>query len=99
MRKKLIYPAVFLQEDDGITITFPDLEGCFSCADNFEEAYDNAKEAMELYLEDYVFDLFKSAPVPSKLRNISLKKDESITLIELDVEEFLKKISFFDETN
>ena len=78
MRKKLIYPAVFLQEDDGITITFPDLDGCFSC------------EAMELYLEDYVGDLFKSAPTPSKLQNIVLKENECIALIELDIKEYLK---------
>lgn len=90
MRKKLIYPAVFLQEDDGITITFPDLDGCFSCADTFEEAYDMAKEAMELYLEDYVGDLFKSAPTPSKLQNIVLKENECIALIELDIKEYLK---------
>ena len=43
MSKKLIYPAVFLQDDDGITITFPDLPGCISCAATFEEAYDMAK--------------------------------------------------------
>lgn len=90
MLKRLIYPAVFLQENDGITITFPDLPGCISCADTFDEAYDMAKEAMELYLEDYVEDLFKSAPKPSKLQDIKLDSNECIALIELDVNEYLK---------
>ncbi|WP_296877862.1 type II toxin-antitoxin system HicB family antitoxin, partial [Thomasclavelia sp.] len=90
MRKRLIYPAIFLQEDDGITISFPDLQGCISCADTFEEAYEMAKEAMELYLEDYIGDLFKSAPKPSKIQDIKLKDNECIALIELDINEYLK---------
>lgn len=90
MSKKLIYPAVFLQDDDGITITFPDLPGCISCAATFEEAYDMAKEAMELYLEDYIKDLFESAPLPSKLQDIKTKENECIALIELDIDEYLK---------
>ena len=56
MQEKLLYPAVFLQEKHSITVTFPDLPGCISCAETFEEAYDMAKEAMELYLEDYLED-------------------------------------------
>lgn len=90
MLKKLIYPAVFLQENDGITITFPDLSGCISCADTFEEAYDMAKEAMELFLEDYISDIFESAPKPSKLQDIKTKENECIALIELDVDQYLK---------
>lgn len=92
MLKKLIYPAVFLQEDDGITITFPDLKGCISCANTFEEAFDMGKEAMELYLEDFVNDMFKSAPNPSKLKDIHLEKNECIALIELDVNDYLKTL-------
>ena len=70
--KEIIYPAVFLQEDDGITITFPHLPGCISCADSFEEAYDMAKEAMELFLEDYISNLFESTTKPSKLKDIKM---------------------------
>lgn len=90
MLKKLIYPAVFSQDDDGITITFPDLPGCISCADTFEEAYDMAKEAMELFLEDYVKDLFDSAPMPSKIQDIKTEKNECIALIELDINQYLR---------
>lgn len=92
MLKKLIYPAVFSQDDDGITITFPDLPGCRSCADTFEEAYDMAKEAMELFLEDYVKDIFQSAPKPSKLQNIKTKENACIALIELNINHYLKTL-------
>lgn len=92
MLKKLIYPAVFLQEDDGITITFPDLPGCISCANTLEEAYDMAKEAMELFMNDYVNDMFKNVPSVSKLSHIKLENNECIALIELDINEYLKTL-------
>ncbi|MCD8028792.1 MAG: type II toxin-antitoxin system HicB family antitoxin [Erysipelotrichaceae bacterium] len=81
MLEKLIYPSIFLKEDDGITITFPDLPGCISCAYSYEEAYNNAKEVLELYLEDYV----DSFPRPSKVEDIHLEKNEDIAHIELDM--------------
>lgn len=90
MLKKLIYPAIFHEADDGITITFPDLPGCISCAQTFEEAYAMAKEAMELYLENYVKDLFHSAPAPSKIKDIKTKSNECIALIELDIHQYLR---------
>ncbi|MCI9094043.1 MAG: HicB family protein [Coprobacillus sp.] len=90
MLKKLIYPAIFLQEDDGITITFPDLPGCISCADTFEEAYSMAKESMELFLEDYIKDLFESAPKPSRIQDIKTTGNECIALIELDINRYLR---------
>jgi predicted RNase H-like HicB family nuclease len=34
------YIAIFNYEDDEINISFPDLSGCFSCADTNEEAID-----------------------------------------------------------
>jgi predicted RNase H-like HicB family nuclease len=32
------YPALFYYDDDGISIEFPDLPGCLSCAEDTEEA-------------------------------------------------------------
>lgn len=36
--------------DDGISISFPDLPGCFSCASSDEEAIKMAKDALGLHL-------------------------------------------------
>lgn len=33
-----MYPSVFSYDEDGISISFPDLAGCISCASNDEEA-------------------------------------------------------------
>ena len=38
-----LYPAVFTFEDGQISITFPDLPGCVSCADTEAEVVANAR--------------------------------------------------------
>lgn len=49
----LKYTAFFEpQEEGGYTVFVPTLHGCFSQGDTFEEAKENIKEVIELYLED-----------------------------------------------
>ena len=56
-KQVLKFNAVFLEEDDGgYSVSVPALPGCFSQGDTFEEAADNIKEAIELYLEDETED-------------------------------------------
>jgi len=38
-------------EEGGYTVTVPSLPGCISEGENMEEAMENIKEAIELYLE------------------------------------------------
>lgn len=47
------YLAIFEpdKESGGFTVTIPDLPGCISEGDTFDEALTNIKEAAELYLE------------------------------------------------
>lgn len=54
MKQKILqYDAIFEKEEDGgYSVWIPDLPGCTSQGDNLEEAMENIKEAMELYLED-----------------------------------------------
>ena len=52
--KKKVYQfiAVFEKnEDGGYTVTVPSLPGCISEGDTFDEALNNIKEAIVLYLE------------------------------------------------
>lgn len=53
MRKKVFeYTVVFQEEKEGGYSTWvPTLPGCASQGETFEEALNNIKEAMELYLE------------------------------------------------
>ena len=42
--------------DHAYGVVVPDLPGCFSAGDTLDEAIDNAKEAVELWLEDVLDD-------------------------------------------
>ncbi|OGK44274.1 hypothetical protein A2957_01210 [Candidatus Roizmanbacteria bacterium RIFCSPLOWO2_01_FULL_38_11] len=51
-RKVLEYLTVFQEEKEGgYSVWVPDLPGCASQGETFEEALDMIKEAIELYLE------------------------------------------------
>jgi len=46
------YKAKIQKDDDGYTVSFPDLPGCFSYGSTLKEAKVNAVEALDLYLEE-----------------------------------------------
>jgi predicted RNase H-like HicB family nuclease len=53
----MLYPVV-VHKDEGSAygVTVPDLAGCFSAGETFEEALANTHEAIDLYLSDVVSD-------------------------------------------
>lgn len=79
-----IYPAVFEYEKKGISISFPDLPGCISCAKNDEEALYMAKDALGLYIVCAEED-GEELPVPTKLSKINLSQNQKITLVEVNM--------------
>ena len=90
--KKYKYQAIFDYDEDGVTVTFPDLPGCITCGDNEEEALTNAKECMALHLfgmeEDN--DLI---PEPTKIE--VLDKNQKVLDIEIlmsDYEELIERL-------
>lgn len=52
------YPIAIEQggDDQAFGVVVPDLPGCFSAGDTLDEAVDNAKEAIELWLETVIDD-------------------------------------------
>lgn len=52
MKKKITlkYPALFEVNSDGISISYPDIPECLSCAFSKRQAYKMAKEALVLAL-------------------------------------------------
>jgi predicted RNase H-like HicB family nuclease len=51
-KKEFQFEVIFTpQEEGGFTAEVPDLPGCISEGDSFEEAEENITEAIELYLE------------------------------------------------
>ncbi|MDT8903259.1 type II toxin-antitoxin system HicB family antitoxin [Anaeroselena agilis] len=49
--REFYYPAVFSRAGDGVTVVFPDLPGCISCAADEDQALARAAEALTLYLK------------------------------------------------
>lgn len=77
-----VYPAIFDYAEDGISISFPDLPGCFSCAWSDEEALRMAREALGVHLWAMEDDN-DEIPEPTSLDKISVEDNERAVLIEV----------------
>lgn len=81
MKKDIyIYPAIFTYADDGIDVSFPDLQGCFTCAKTEEEAVCMAQEAVISYMLSVEEDN-DIIPTPSMMKDIQPEKNQRIALI------------------
>ena len=61
------FPAKLLREEDGITVTFPDVPEAITCGNTEAEALLNAEDALETAL-DFYFDGGRPVPSPSPLK-------------------------------
>lgn len=71
------YPIVIhkdLESDYGVTV--PDLPGCFSAGNSFNEAMENAKEAIECHIEGLLLDK-EQIPVPLSVEDHQSNPDYS----------------------
>jgi len=81
-RDNYVFPAIFSYDEDGISIEFPDLQGCVSCAQTDEEALYMAKDALRGWLlvaEQYGDPI----PSPTKLNDICILDNEKSALIDV----------------
>ena len=56
MKQHYQFPIVVEKDEDGFFVYCPQLDGCMSQGDTYQEALENIKEAIELYIEDMVSD-------------------------------------------
>ncbi|MFM1573036.1 type II toxin-antitoxin system HicB family antitoxin [Helcococcus ovis] len=82
MKDKYVYPAIFDYADDGISIEFPDLPGCLSCADTDEEALYMAEDVLGLWMLNLEEDK-EEIPEPSKLNDIKIETNQKTVLISV----------------
>lgn len=85
------FPVV-LHTDDGIRygVTVPDLLGCFSAGDTFEEALESVKEAIDLHLEGVIED-GGDVPVPCSIAERRTSPDFADgvwAVVDVDVSRF-----------
>jgi len=76
------YIAVVSFDDDGISIDFPDLDGCFTCAESEDKIFKTAREVLGLHMwsMERENDLI---PEPSSLLDIMLENNETTMFIEV----------------
>lgn len=88
---KYVYPAIFTPEDGGYTIYFPDIENCFTEADDLATAIENARDVMCLML----YDLERNGadiPVATSVSDIkqNIEEYQFVTLVACDTVEYRK---------
>ncbi len=88
---KYVYPAVFTREENGLySVVFPDLESCYTCGNNLEDAIAMAEDVLAFTLFDYEKEN-KKIPSPSLSSEISINKDEFVNFIRCDTIEYQKR--------
>jgi len=87
-----MFPCVFIYKegDAGVSVYFPDLDGCVSFGENEERAYTNAKEALSLHLYGMEQDN-EEIPVASKIAEVELESNHRATLLEVYMPTFRAK--------
>ncbi len=82
MENQYIYPAIFHYGNDGISVSYPDLPGCYTYGENETNALKNAREALELHLFGLEED-FEEIPKATSIKNIEINDNETLILIDI----------------
>lgn len=86
---KYAYPAIFAKEENGYSVSFPDIDGCFTFGSTLPEAAEMAKDALCLMLYDHEEDQ-DPIPAPSDIRTLQASTEEIVSLICCDTLEYRK---------
>ena len=86
---KYLYPAIFTEEDGGYSVLFPDLEGCYTCGDDIQDAFVMAEDVLAFTLYHYEA---KGLPIPepSEIGSIKVKENEFVSCVLADTLEYQK---------
>lgn len=90
---KYAYPAIFTREEEGYSVRFPDIEGCYTCGATIPEAIEMAEDALCLMLYDREED-GELIPPPSDLKTVQGDADALVSLVCCDTTEYRK---YFDD--
>lgn len=81
---RYVYPAIFTFEEDGVSVEFPDIDGCFTGGPNLVEATRLARDVLAGCLSIMEED-HESIPAPSDVRlwhGWPLSENQSVMLVE-----------------
>ncbi|MBM7616120.1 type II toxin-antitoxin system HicB family antitoxin [Alkaliphilus hydrothermalis] len=77
---RYVYVAIFTKDNEVYNISFPDLPGCYTYGGTIEEAYNMAKEALELHLYGMEDD-GDEIPSPTPAESIQINDKKSFTTL------------------
>ena len=88
---KYVYPAIFTHEENGqYSVTFPDVEGCYTGGDDLADAIEMAEDALALML--FHFEQEKHPiPASSDLADIAAEDGSFVSLIACDTLGYQKR--------
>ena len=90
--KEYTYVAVFTPEVDGMfSVNFPDLEGCYTCGDDEEDAIKSARDVLAMSILGYIED-DKVLPMPAKASDIECTDTESRIGITVNLREYVGSV-------
>ncbi len=90
---RLVYQAIFYEDVDTktYTIVFPDLPGCISQGDNFEEAFEMAEDVASGWILT-AMENGEDIPKPTR-RRFSEEENSFVNYVFLNIDEYAKKYS------
>ncbi len=71
--KQYDFPIIIQRDDDGYFATCPELQGCYSQGETYEETISNIKDAINLHLQDRI----------SEKEEIPMSKSVSLSTIHV----------------
>lgn len=86
---KYVYPAIFTQEEEGISVHFPSFESCYTSGETVLEAIEMAKDVLCLTLYD-MEENQKVTPQPMSIKTLVAAENEFVSYIECDTLEYRK---------
>ena len=90
--KKYTYVAVFTPEDNGMfSVNFPDLDDCYTCGNDREDAVDSAKDVLIMSILGYV-EAAEILPAPTKAESIQHAGNEFTVEISVNLREYVDSL-------
>jgi len=94
MKTKFTYPAVFIKEETGYFVEFPDVKPCYTEGKTLEEAVIMAKDVLESRIE-VALERGEKLPTPSDIDSLS---GDKLMLIVADIENIKSQTRYVKKT-
>lgn len=82
------YYAVIEKDTEGYSVTFPDVDGCFTCGSTLSEAVSMAEEAFGFHLISTLEDIGQTLPPASPLKQIQAPEGASVVLVRVNTDSY-----------